>query len=73
MVGGDFNLPVPQRRPEEQEQLTPRGAFGRAVRKLTPRKGSFFNLLKGKGWNRTEETATNNHSENSQEATSSSS
>lgn len=30
------------------------GAWGRAVRKLTPRKASLVNLLKGKGWNRVE-------------------
>ncbi|KAF2644897.1 hypothetical protein P280DRAFT_546311 [Massarina eburnea CBS 473.64] len=27
------------------------GSIGRAVRKLTPRKSSFVNLIKGKGWN----------------------
>ncbi|KAH4268213.1 hypothetical protein HBI81_010850 [Parastagonospora nodorum] len=27
-----------------------KGSFGRAMRKLTPRKSSFVNLLKGKGW-----------------------
>lgn len=32
-----------------------KGAFGRAVRKLTPRKSSFVNLLKGKGWGKGEE------------------
>lgn len=32
------------------------GAIGRAVRKLTPRKASLVNLLKGKGWNRNEES-----------------
>jgi hypothetical protein len=31
------------------------GAFGRAVRKLTPRKASLKNLLKGKGWGKGEE------------------
>jgi hypothetical protein len=30
-------------------------AFGRAVRKLTPRKSSFVNLMKGKGWSKGEE------------------
>lgn len=35
------------------DEATPRrGPIGRAVRKLTPRKSSFVNLLKGKGWNR---------------------
>lgn len=27
------------------------GSLGRALRKMTPRKSSFVNLLKGKGWN----------------------
>ncbi|KAF2660489.1 hypothetical protein K491DRAFT_60967 [Lophiostoma macrostomum CBS 122681] len=38
----------------EQDGFTTsrQGTFGRAVRKLTPRKSSFVNLLKGKGWNR---------------------
>ncbi|KAF2747938.1 hypothetical protein M011DRAFT_24957 [Sporormia fimetaria CBS 119925] len=37
---------------------TPRqgGPFGRAVRKLTPRKSSLVNLLMGKGWNKAEES-----------------
>jgi hypothetical protein len=34
---------------------TPKGSFGRAVRKLTPRKSSFVNLLKGKGWGKGDE------------------
>ncbi|KAF2872137.1 hypothetical protein BDV95DRAFT_635968 [Massariosphaeria phaeospora] len=32
------------------------GPISRAVRKLTPRKSSIVNLLKGKGWNKTEDT-----------------
>ncbi|KAH8732569.1 hypothetical protein GQ44DRAFT_670085 [Phaeosphaeriaceae sp. PMI808] len=34
---------------KHDEQDIHKGAFGRAVRKLTPRKSSFVNLLKGKG------------------------
>ncbi|KAH7088405.1 hypothetical protein FB567DRAFT_441179 [Paraphoma chrysanthemicola] len=41
---------------KHDDQGTPKGAFGRAVRKLTPRKSSFVNLLKGKGWGKSEET-----------------
>lgn len=38
---------------KQNENATPKqGAIGRAVRKLTPRKSSLVNLLKGKGWNR---------------------
>jgi hypothetical protein len=32
-----------------------KGSFGRAVKKLTPRKSSFVNLLKGKGWGKGDE------------------
>ncbi|KAH7077852.1 hypothetical protein BKA63DRAFT_440054 [Paraphoma chrysanthemicola] len=41
---------------KHDDQGTPKGAFERAVRKLTPRKSSFVNLLKGKGWGKSEET-----------------
>lgn len=37
------------------DQCTQKGSFGRAVRKLTPRKSSFVNLLKGKGWGKGDE------------------
>lgn len=42
--------------PKHEDQGTNnKGAFGRAVRKLTPRKSSFVNLLKGKGWGKGDE------------------
>jgi hypothetical protein len=41
---------------KHDDETTPKGAFGRAVRKLTPRKSSFVNLLKGKGWGKADET-----------------
>lgn len=47
-----FDLPPSLRKPEE---ATPKGPIGRAVRKLTPRKASFANLFKGKGWNRSDD------------------
>ncbi|KAH6616525.1 hypothetical protein C7974DRAFT_442277 [Boeremia exigua] len=47
-----FDLPPSLRKPEES---TPKGPIGRAVRKLTPRKASFANLFKGKGWNKTDD------------------
>lgn len=48
------DIPGPPRK--QSENATPRqGPIGRAVRKLTPRKASLVNLLKGKGWNRAEE------------------
>jgi hypothetical protein len=39
---------------------TRQGPFGRAVRKLTPRKGSLVNLLKGRGWSRPEDLGSVN-------------
>ncbi|KAJ4354925.1 hypothetical protein N0V95_003390 [Ascochyta clinopodiicola] len=53
MLDTKHDLPPSLRKPEES---SPRGAIGRAVRKLTPRKASFANLFKGKGWNRNEDT-----------------
>jgi hypothetical protein len=44
--------PPPKR---DDEGTNNKGAFGRAVRKLTPRKSSFVNLLKGKGWGKGDE------------------
>ncbi|UPX14335.1 uncharacterized protein EKO05_0004822 [Ascochyta rabiei] len=52
MLDTKHDLPPSLRKPEE---LSPRGAIGRAVRKLTPRKASFANLFKGKGWNRNDD------------------
>jgi hypothetical protein len=49
MLGNVFDLPPPRNR--KHDDSTPRqGPIGRAVRKLTPRKSSFVNLLMGKGW-----------------------
>ena len=51
---GNPNYPMHPPR-KHDDQTTPKGAFGRAVRKLTPRKSSFVNLLKGKGWGKEDE------------------
>ena len=51
MLDTKHDLPPSLRKPEES---TPKGPIGRAVRKLTPRKASFANLFKGKGWNRSD-------------------
>jgi hypothetical protein len=51
----------PSRKPEDQD--TQKGAFGRAVRKLTPRKSSFMNLVRGKGWGKGDEIKPNDVSE----------
>lgn len=53
MLDTKHDLPASLRKPEES---TPKGPIGRAVRKLTPRKASFANLFKGKGWNRNDDT-----------------
>jgi len=43
--------PPPLNKVEEEAPMTPKGTtFGRVIRKLTPRKSSMVNLLKGKGW-----------------------
>ncbi|XPS73721.1 hypothetical protein M3J09_005858 [Ascochyta lentis] len=52
MLDTKHDLPPSLRKPEES---TPKGPIGRAVRKLTPRKASFANLFKGKGWNRNDD------------------
>jgi hypothetical protein len=50
MLGNGLDLAPPCHR--KHDETTPKqGPIGRAVRKLTPRKSSFVNLLKGKGWN----------------------
>lgn len=45
---------APFRKPDDMESHR-QGPISRAVRKLTPRKSSLVNLLKGRGWNRSEE------------------
>ncbi|KAF2997617.1 hypothetical protein E8E13_004042 [Curvularia kusanoi] len=53
MLDTAFDLPPSLRKLENHAN---EGPVGRAVRKLTPRKASFVNLFKGKGWNRSDET-----------------
>jgi hypothetical protein len=48
----DFPMHLPRK---HDDHTTPKGALGRAVRKLTPRKSSFVNMLKGKGWGKGDE------------------
>ncbi|KAF1932756.1 uncharacterized protein M421DRAFT_1348 [Didymella exigua CBS 183.55] len=50
-----INLPPSLRKPDNS---TAKGPIGRAVRRLTPRKASFANLFKGKGWNRVDDAKT---------------
>jgi len=50
------------RRTEEELVVSPKGnAFGRAIRKLTPRKSSMVNLLKGKGWKKDGSSSDEEH------------
>jgi len=49
MLGTAFDHPPPRNR-KHDNTIPQQGPIGRAVRKLTPRKSSFVNLLKGKGW-----------------------
>ena len=51
---GNADYPMQPLR-KHDDQGTHKGAFGRAVRKLTPRKSSFVNLMKGKGWGKDDE------------------
>jgi len=55
MLDTKLDLPPSLRKPDES---TGKGPIGRAVRKLTPRKASFANLFKCKGWNRADDTKT---------------
>ena len=43
------------------------GPFGRAIRRLTPRKASLVNLMKGKGWNKSDEAKSEDVAERDQE------
>ncbi|KAJ4305162.1 hypothetical protein N0V90_000693 [Kalmusia sp. IMI 367209] len=56
LLGTSFDLPPLNPKPDDG--ISKQGSFGRAVRKMTPRKSSFVNLLKGKGWNKEELIST---------------
>lgn len=57
MLGATCKVPPLLMR--RRDDATPKqGPIGRAVRKLTPRKSSFVNLLKGKGWNKEQDVKT---------------
>ncbi|KAF1947634.1 hypothetical protein EJ02DRAFT_363724 [Clathrospora elynae] len=69
LLGSQLNLPqMPPRKHDDSS--TSKGAFGRAIRKLTPRKTSLVNLVKGKGWNKSDETKHNDVFEQSHETSS---
>jgi hypothetical protein len=48
MLSAEYPLHPPRK--HDNPPTDNKGSFGRAMRKLTPRKSSFVNLLKGKGW-----------------------
>ncbi|PVI06181.1 hypothetical protein DM02DRAFT_724592 [Periconia macrospinosa] len=53
LIGKDYDFaPLNPRKHNDSDARN--GSIVRAVRRLTPRKSSFVNLLKGKGWNREE-------------------
>ncbi|KAL5120665.1 hypothetical protein ACEQ8H_001414 [Pleosporales sp. CAS-2024a] len=52
LFGAEYPMQPPRKQNDYEEN---KGAFGRAVRRLTPRKSSFVNLLKGKGWGKGDE------------------
>jgi hypothetical protein len=60
--------PMPSRK--QDDGSTQKGAFGRAMRKLTPRKSSLVNLMKGRAWNRSDEMDHNTVSEQNQDTSS---
>lgn len=56
----DPNYPLQSPPRKHKDQATPIGAFDKVVRKLTPRKSSFVNLLKGKGKAKDDEAQPSN-------------
>ncbi|OAL00421.1 hypothetical protein IQ06DRAFT_377231 [Phaeosphaeriaceae sp. SRC1lsM3a] len=53
---------------KHNDQTTPKGALGRAVRKLTPRKSSLVNLLKGKSLGKADEVMAHGRLEQHRES-----
>ncbi|KAF1836983.1 hypothetical protein BDW02DRAFT_479913, partial [Decorospora gaudefroyi] len=49
LLGSQLDLPPMPPRRQDDSTTSKNGAFGRAMRKLTPRKASLVNLMKGKG------------------------
>jgi hypothetical protein len=62
--------PMPVRKQDDTTTAAGAGAFGRAMRKLTPRKASLVNLMKGKGWNKSDEARSGDAFEHNQETSS---
>jgi hypothetical protein len=72
LLGNSFDIaPISLRKQEDNATSAGAGAgtgpFGRAIRKLTPRKASLVNLMKGKGWNKSDEAKSEDVAERNQE------
>jgi hypothetical protein len=71
LLGNPMDLPpMPFRKQDDNTISAGTGAFGRAMRKLTPRKASLVNLMKGKGWNKSDEAKSGDVSERNRETSS---
>ncbi|KAI5373343.1 hypothetical protein J4E82_007987 [Alternaria postmessia] len=70
LLGNSLDIPSMSLRKQKDSATsagTGTGPFGRAIRKLTPRKASLVNLMKGKRWNKSDEAKSDDVAERNQE------
>ncbi|RYO14048.1 hypothetical protein AA0111_g12089 [Alternaria arborescens] len=72
LLGNPLDIPPMSLRKQEENATSAgtraeTGPFGRAIRKLTPRKASLVNLMKGKGWNKSDEAKSEDVAQRNQE------
>jgi hypothetical protein len=72
LLGNPLDIPPMSLRKQEENATSAgtaagTGPFGRAIRRLTPRKASLVNLMKGKGWNKSDEAKSEDVAERGQE------
>ncbi|CAN9091746.1 unnamed protein product [Alternaria alternata] len=70
LLGNSLDIPSMSLRKQEDSATsagTGTGPFGRAIRKLTPRKASLVDLMKGKRWNKSDEAKSEDVAERNQE------
>ena len=70
LLGNSLDIPSMSLRKQEDSATsagTGTGPFGRAIRKLTPRKASLVDLMKGKHWNKSDEAKSEDVAERNQE------
>ncbi|KAH8642697.1 hypothetical protein IG631_00160 [Alternaria alternata] len=70
LLGNSLGIPSMSLRKQEDSATsagTGTGPFGRAIRKLTPRKASLVDLMKGKRWNKSDEAKSEDVAERNQE------